>query len=195
MIKRLLLLLIIAHVIMNDVSAQKFKDGLYITANDFINQTPILKENIWIGEYHPKNYSEVLSVVRIECTINNGRKKIENVYSTIFGYYEAEKLSIIFEEHQYSFAVTGTLTEIDTTINVHGGGAGKNGPYSTISRVKKHIIFNAKTGKTVNVDEKTIKELFKKEKDLLKKYLSLKKKERLEKTTQFISEYNLKYPL
>lgn len=180
---------------MNSLIAQNFKDGLYLTAKDFITQSPVLKENIWIGEYHPKNYSEVLSVVRIECSINNERKKVENVFSNILGYYEADMLHMIFEGHLYDFKINGTLTEIDTTINVHGGGIGKHGPYSTISRVKKHIIFNAKTGKTINVDEKSIKALFKEDTALCKKYSALKKEKRLSKLADFIKEYNLKYPL
>ena len=177
----------------------EFKEGIYLSANQFKKNDPILKDLIVSG--YPKTQSDFLTqmftqkYIVIKDTLGT-EQKIES--ATVFGYCQNRSIYINFGKEFNRLNVIGTLCHFTATIVTASGYRDPmdyNYAINTSANELRQFVFDTRTNKVHDFNVKNMEEILKDDNELYNQFMALKKREKPDVIFIYLRKYNEKHLL
>ena len=176
----------------------EFKEGLYLTIDQFLMNAPILKSAVVSG--YPKSQMDFISQVLEEKEIvfkgtDGKEQKIKT--SSLWGYCQNRSVYLNFNNEFQRMVVIGTLCHfIATVYNPVGVQDPMDYNYgiNTASELQQFLL-DTRTNKVWTFNVKNTEELFKDDVALLTEFQALKKRQKPDMIFIYLRKFNEKHPL
>jgi hypothetical protein len=202
-IKLLLFILISTNIFAGDTIAYTrdydFKEGVFLTLEQFKNNSPILKANIVSAL--PKTDSDFLSQIIVQKTITYKNEKGEEEKvetATLWGYCQNRAVYINFNKSFQRVNVIGTLFHFTAMVTVYspyndpmGMNYGINSTYNQLQQ----FIYDTRANKVLDFNVKNMELILKDDDVLHKEFMKLKKKKKADSIFVYLRKYNENHPL
>ena len=222
--KRILLLIgiVLGLIGSNDVFTQaregvryekgfKMKDGIYLSADQFRNNTPIENEKVLAGidPNDPEFVNKVTDKKSFQL-ISAGGTKMQIETNTLYGYAYNGVPYLRVDNSFYRVVLVGELCyfavpivntgasgpRIGLGIGTYGAGVGVSVPIGGNNQVTtKEIIVDTSTGKIADLNPETLTKFIEDDQELSQRYLALKNRKRKKLMHEYIKMYNDSNPL
>lgn len=175
----------------------EFKEGVFLTIDQFKNNDPILKAAI-ISNI-PKNQAdfmkEIMEFKNIIYKDKDGKEqKLETM--SVWGYCQNRTIYINFNNDFNRLNVIGTLCHFTAAVLIRGGYQDPMNTYgiNTQSEVRQFIL-NTKENKVVDFNIPEMEKILQDDQQLYTEFMKLKKRKKADSIFIYLRSYNEKYPL
>lgn len=177
----------------------EFKEGLFLTLEQFKKNTPILKSEI--VSVLPKDQIDFLTQITEQKTViykdSAGiEQKIET--STVWGFYQNRTVFINFNNDFNRVNVIGTLSLFSALVTQ---APLRNEPIGDIYAIEpsftelRQFVFDTQTNKVFDFNVKNMELLLKNDAELYAQFMKLKKRKKADSIFIYLRKYNEKHPL
>lgn len=177
----------------------EFKEGLFLTLEQFKKNTPILKSAI--VSVLPKDQIDFLTQITEQKTViykdSAGiEQKIET--STVWGFYQNRTVFINFNNDFNRVNVIGTLSLFSALVTQ---APLRNEPIGDIYAIEpsftelRQFVFDTQTNKVFDFNVKNMELLLKNDAELYAQFMKLKKRKKADSIFIYLRKYNEKHPL
>jgi len=177
----------------------EFKEGLFLTLEQFKNNTPILKSAI--VSILPKDQIDFLTQITEQKTITfkdsaGIEQKIET--STVWGFYQNRTVFINFNNDFNRVNVIGTLSLFSAIVTQ---APLRNEPIGDMYAIEpsftelRQFVFDTQTNKVLDFNVKNMELLLKNDAELYAQFMKLKKRKKGDSIFIYVRKYNEKHPL
>lgn len=177
----------------------EFKEGLFLTLEQFKNNTPILKSAI--VSILPKDQIDFLTQITEQKTITfkdsaGIEQKIET--STVWGFYQNRTVFINFNNDFNRVNVIGTLSLFSAVVTQ---APLRNEPIGDMYAIEpsftelRQFVFDTQTNKVLDFNVKNMELLLKNDAELYAQFMKLKKRKKGDSIFIYVRKYNEKHPL
>jgi hypothetical protein len=183
----------------------EFKEGLYLTIDMFIHNTPLSKADI-ITDIPKEKVDFWASLVKgktISYTDVAGLKQ-EIEIGSVWGYCQNRIVHIYYNKQFARTNVIGTLCQFAATVTstvtyynpMFPGSPIMGGGYSTTNvQEMRQFVYNTKNGQTLELTPKNLEIFLQDDDELYKEYMNLKRKQRNDLVFFYLRKYNERNPL
>ncbi len=177
----------------------EFSEGLYLTINQFKNNTPINNTSI-VANISKNSVDFLKQVVQEKYIVYRDTMGIEQKIQTteIWGYTQNRMLYIYYNNDFSRVNVIGTLlqfTALVTTTASFMDPMYSNYGLSTTTEELRLFIYDTQTEKTIPFDLKSFTTLIKRDTELYDQFMKLGKREKYDSQFIYLRKYNEKHPL
>lgn len=177
----------------------EFKEGLFLTLEQFKKNTPILKSAI--VSVLPKDQIDFLTQITEQKTViykdSAGiEQKIET--STVWGFYQNRTVFINFNNDFNRVNVIGTLSLFSALVTQ---APLRNEPIGDMYAIEpsftelRQFVFDTQTNKVFDFNVKNMELLLKNDAELYAQFMKLKKRKKGDSIFIYLRKYNEKHPL
>lgn len=177
----------------------EFKEGLFITLEQFKKNTPILKSAI--VSVLPKDQIDFLTQITEQKTVTfkdsaGVEQKIET--STVWGFYQNRTVFINFNNDFNRVNVIGTLCLFSAVVTQ---APLRNEPIGDMYAIEpsftelRQFVFDTQTNKVFDFNVKNMELLLKNDAELYAQFMKLKKRKKADSIFIYLRKYNEKHPL
>lgn len=178
----------------------EFKEGIYLTVNQFKKNDPIPKSAI-VSNYSKTQVdflTQMFAQKYIAFKDSSGLEhKIET--STIWGYCQNRSININFNKEFYRLNVIGTLCHFTATVatpvgyrDPMGYNYGLNN--NTVHELRQFVL-DTRINKVLDFNVKNMEEVLKDDIEIYNQFMALKKREKPDAIFIYLRKYNEKHPL
>jgi hypothetical protein len=177
----------------------EFSEGLYLTIDQFKNNTPIDKSSI-VANVSKNSVDFLKQVVQKKHIVYRDTMGIEQKHQTseIWGYNQNRMLYINYNNDFSRVNVIGTLLQFTALIKASASFMDpmySNYGLSTTTEELRQFIYDTQTGRTVPFDLKSFTNLLKSDTELYDQFMKLGKREKYDSQFIYLRKYNEKHPL
>lgn len=179
-----------------------FKDGLYITHEDFRNNNPVQKENI-ISKLDKEQidfYYKTTGFDRIDYMVGGNTYTVET--KKVWGLVQNKTLYLNYNGAFFRVPVFGAICYFAGIVEVTGYYNGIYDPMfgTGMGRAVKtkelnEFMLSYYNGKVINFDVDYLDVLLQNDEEIYKQFKSISKRKRRKEATRFVRMYNLKHPV
>lgn len=177
----------------------EFKEGIYLTADQFQKNNPIPKSVI-VSSY-PKTESDFLTQMFSQKYIvfkDSLGKEQKIDAATVFGYCQNRSVYINFDKEFNRLNVIGRLCHFTATVTTNNGyrdPMDANYAINTSANELRQFIFDTRTNKVLDFNVKNMEVLLKDDSELYNQFMVLKKREKSDVIFIYLRKYNERHPL
>jgi hypothetical protein len=174
----------------------EFKEGFFLTAEQFRTNSPILKNSVVSG--YPKSevdfMTQMLEQKFLTYKADDGsEQKVET--SSLWGYCQNRSIFIYFNNDFHRLNVIGTLCHFTAAINTS---ITYNDPMNTYgintSNEMRQYIFDTRTDKILEFVVNNMEVIMEDDPELLSEFTKLKKRKKADSIFIYLRKYNEKHP-
>ena len=179
-----------------------FKEGIYLTHQDFRKNNPITKEQIKtkLDKEQLDFYFKVASNEKLEYTIGNATYTIAT--KTIWGLEQNKTLFVNFNGAFFRVPVFGAISYFAGVVEVTGYYTGVYDPMfgmggnrTVKTKELNEFIMNYYIGKVLSFNMTDLDAMLSNDADVYKQFKSLSRRKRKKQATRFIRMYNQNHPV
>jgi hypothetical protein len=175
----------------------EFKEGIFLNAEQFKNNDPILKSSI-ISNY-PKSQVDFMKQITEQRYItykaaDGTEQKVETM--SIWGYAQNRSIFINFNNEFNRINQIGLLSLFTAAVQAPIGYTDPMNTYGiNTSDEMRQFVFDARTNKAVNFDVHNMELILQDDPELYTEFMKLKKRKKADSIFIFLRRYNEKHPL
>jgi hypothetical protein len=175
----------------------EFKEGIFLTAEQFKNNSPVLKSSI-ISNY-PKSQADFMSQITGQKYItykaaDGSEQKVETM--SIWGYAQNRSIFINFYNDFYRINQIGLLSLFTAAVQSPVGYTDPMNTYGiNTSDEMRQFVYDARTNKALNFDVHNMELILQDDPELYAEFMKLKKRKKADSIFIFLRRYNEKHPL
>lgn len=177
----------------------KMKEGIYLTYDDFRNNSPITRENIEtnIPKDHLELFGKVLQQDEFSYTVEG--EKITKKSKNAWGFFQNNSLHLNYNGDFYRVPLFGSISYLVANVEVPASafytpGYGTMGT-TTNTYETREFLMNFYDGKLEFFSMEGLEDLFKRDPALYSEFKNLSRKKRKEQLTKYIRKYNTLHPV
>ncbi|MCE3280507.1 MAG: hypothetical protein K0S44_2698 [Bacteroidetes bacterium] len=175
----------------------EFKEGIFLTAEQFKNNSPVLKSSI-ISIY-PKSQVDFMKQITDQRYItfkaaDGAEQKVETM--SIWGYAQNRSIFINFNNEFNRINQIGLLSLFTAAVQAPIGYTDPMNTYGiNTSDEMRQFIFDVRTNKIVNFDVHNMELILQDDPELYSEFMKLKKRKKADSIFIYLRKYNEKHPL
>jgi hypothetical protein len=176
-----------------------FNEGIYLTYQDFLANTPLPKKNIiFNGDTSRLDFLKQVVTKNMIVTKDSTGNTLSYKTASIWGYSENKTVYIQWNLSFNRVTVIGSICHFAATITNYmytGPGTYPTQQYGTPVESLQQYVIDAKTGTVYNFNSESIEFLLRNDVALLTEYQKLKRKQKKDQAFIYLRKYNEKHPL
>jgi hypothetical protein len=189
----------LSHAQMDSIAYSRdyqFKEGFFLTAEQFKTNSPVLKSSIISG--YPKSQldflTQMLEQKYIEFKANDGsEQKVES--RSIWGYCQNRSIFINYNREFYRFNLIGILCHFTAAVYVQTYSDPMDTYGINTNNELRQFIFDTRTNKVLDFNVKNMELILKDDPELYSEFEKLKSRKKSDSIFIYLRKYNEKHPL
>jgi len=180
-----------------------FKEGLYISYDQFKHNTPVeIKEIIFDYDKTKLDFLKTVTGKKEIVFLNDSNQKTTVKTSDIWGYCQNQAIYIRYNDDFFRVPIVGSIFHFLGYQYVSAGGGfgspsiyGNSQVYQGAVKEQTQFIFDNQTRQIMLFDVNTIDLILLRDEDLHKEFMALSNKKKRQSTFLYLRKYNEKHPL